>query len=462
MVASLNTWAWADGRWHSLRVDVAAASGFSFHMVGTRDPTVREAPSRIHAAFMASGYKWPGKRITVSFQPTRPWTLGTSMDLPIALGVLMASGQIPMRFAAVALGTLDLNGVVSMAESDRPAPPNTTDDPFVYPASAWWRPAGPHWVPAASLAHAIAYLSHGEVPELTNEALRPPRPEPWPDLKFHPDVVVALGLAAAGKHPVFLWGPPGVGKTEFAKAVHRLRATSEPNLPFVEPGSFLSPVQLVGAHGAFWAAGSGVLFLDELGERPVRSLEVLRKPMEALWSREGAIAPQTIGATNPCPCGFSGHKQLNCSCSEARKDKYLARYSGPFLDRFQIGIPLSVPEHAISVPWEEMSYKMKRAVELQKSRGPWLGNAGIPLEALGTYGEFSQEAHDAVQEWHRKSGYGLRTMHHTMRVARTAADWADRVRVTPQDIWLAISLIPMRLRPTSTFGLLGPERSLST
>ena len=462
MVASLNTWAWADGRWHSLRIDVAATSGFSFHMVGTRDPTVREAPSRIHAAFMASGYKWPGKRITVSFQPTRPWALGTSMDLPIALGVLMASGQIPMRFASVAMGTLDLKGALSMAESDRPAPPHESEDPFVYPANAWWRPSAPNWVAAASLTHAIAYLSHGEVPKLSTEELRPAKPEPWPELQFDPDVVMALGLAAAGRHPVFLWGPPGVGKTEFARAVHLIRSTVEPNLPFVEPSSVLSPVQLVGAHGAFWAAGNGVLFLDELGERNLRSLEVLRKPMEALWSREGAMAPQTIGATNPCPCGFAGHTHLDCSCSEGRKDKYLARFSGPFLDRFQIGIPLNASEHTIPVPWEEMRYKMKRAVELQKARGPWLGNAGMPLEALAAYGDFSQEANDAVQEWHRKSGFGLRSMHHTMRVARTVADWGDRVRVSAHDIWVAVSLIPMRLRPTSRIGPSGPERSLST
>ena len=105
---------------------------------------------------------------------------------------------------------------------------------------------------------------------------------------------------------------------------------------------------------------------------------------------------------------------------------------------------------------------MKRAVELQKARGPWLGNAGMPLEALAAYGDFSQEANDTVQEWHRKSGFGLRSMHHTMRVARTVADWGDRVRVSSHDIWVAVSLIPMRLRPTSRIGPSGPERSLST
>lgn len=462
MVASLNTWAWADGRWHSLRVDVAAASGFSFHMVGTRDPTVREAPSRIHSAFMAAGYKWPGKRITVSFQPTRPWALGTSMDLPIALGVLMASGQIPMRFSVVAMGTLDLKANLSMPETDRPAPPHESVDPFIYPSTAWWNPAESNWIPVDGLAQAIAYLNHGEVPTPRTEAVASPRANSWPELRFDPEVVLALGLAAAGRHPVFLWGPPGVGKTEFARAVHQLRSTAEPNLPFVEPSSVLTPVQLVGAHGAFWAAGTGILFLDELGERSVKSLEALRKPMEALWSRDGAVAPQTIGTTNPCPCGFSGHRQLHCSCSEARKEKYLARFSGPFLDRFQIGMALTDSDNAIEVPWEEMRYKMKRALELQRTRGPWIGNAGMPLEVLGAVGGFSKDALEAVDEWHRKSGYGLRSKHHTLRVARTVADWGDRVKVTDQDVWLATSMLPLRLRPTSTYDLLDPGRSSST
>jgi magnesium chelatase family protein len=230
-------------------------------------------------------------------------------------------------------------------------------------------------------------------------------------------------------------------------------------LPFVEPSSVHTPLQLVGTHGAFWAAGTGILFLDELGERSVKSLEVLRKPMEALWSRDGAVAPQTIGSTNPCPCGFSGHKQHSCSCSESRKEKYLARFSGPFLDRFQIGIALTDTDQAIPVPWEEMRYKMKRAIELQRARGPWLGNAGMPLEALGTFGGFTKDALGAADEWHRKSGYGLRAKHHTLRVARTMADWGDRVKVSDQDIWLAVSLLPMRLRPTSKFDPLDPVRS---
>jgi len=461
MVASLKTWVWAEGRWNELRVDVAATPGFSFHMVGTRDPTVREAPNRIHAALLEVGAKWPGKRITVSFHPTRPWQLGSAMDLPIALAVLMASGQVPLREGLWALGTLDLKASLSWVEPDRPAPPQESGL-FLYPSQAPWRVQDQNWAPLSSLREALEVVKSGiplEAPLVP--ILNRPAPS-WPGLYLSGTALTALGLAAAGRHPTLLIGAPGVGKSEFARAVHSLRAAVEPNLPFVEPSSTLSPVQLVGANGAFWAAGTGVLFMDELGEMSLRTLEVLRKPMEAQWSRDAAQVPQTIGATNPCPCGYHGHQSIECTCGSARLSRYQERFSGPFLDRFQMGLILGHEADSVAVPWDEMVFKLRMAQERQRARGPWAGNSGIPLESLIQCAEITREAMEVLNGWHKKSGLGLRALHHAMRLARTAADWGQRAKVSEQDAWLSISLHASQFRLTSKSGPWGLARSSST
>lgn len=219
-------------------------------MVGTRDSTVREAPNRIHSALLEVGAKWPGKRITVSFHPSRPWQLGSSMDLPIALGVLMASGQVPFRDGLRAMGTLDLKALVSWVDVDRPAPPADAGI-FIYPITAAWKPQGALWSPVKTLAEVLAVVRTGRPVEGAEVSGRLRTTPKWPSLELSPKAVTALGLVAAGRHPAFLYGAPGVGKTEFARAVHLLRSAVEPNLPYVEPPSNFTPVQLVGAKGAF-------------------------------------------------------------------------------------------------------------------------------------------------------------------------------------------------------------------
>ena len=382
------------------------------------------------------------------------------MDLPIALGVLMASGQVPFRDGLRAMGTLDLKALVSWVDVDRPAPPADAGI-FIYPITAAWKPQGALWSPVKTLAEVLAVVRTGRPVEGAEVSGRLRTTPKWPSLELSPKAVTALGLVAAGRHPAFLYGAPGVGKTEFARAVHLLRSGVEPNLPYVEPPSNFTPVQLVGAKGAFWAAGTGVLFLDELGEMPVRTLEGLRKPMESLWSRESLPSPLVIGATNPCPCGFSGHDHLKCTCSANRISRYQERFSAPFLDRFHIALALSMRDERMAVPWDELVFKLRHAVDQQRSRGPWNGNGAMPIESFALDAGYSRDALETMHNWHKKSGLGLRALHHAMRVARTSADWNQRTRVTAHDAWLAISFHASQFRTTSTSDPWGPEHSWS-
>jgi predicted ATPase with chaperone activity len=153
---------------------------------------------------------------------------------------------------------------------------------------------------------------------------------------------------------------------------------------------------------------------------------------------------------------------MECTCGSARLSRYQERFSGPFLDRFQIGLVLGREADSVAVPWDEMVFKLRLAQERQRARGPWLGNSGIPLESLIQCAEITRQAMDVLNGWHKKSGLGLRALHHAMRLARTAADWGQRAKVSEQDAWLSISLHASQFRITSKSGPWGLARSSST
>jgi magnesium chelatase family protein len=467
-----------------------------FTMVGLPDASVRESRDRVKSAIRNSGFSFPSHRVTVNLAPADVRKAGASYDLPIAIGILAASGVVDQRHVdgTVLLGELSLDGAIQPIRGVLPVAVAARREgirAMLLPranAPEARIVEGLRVVPVDSLLEAVQMLNAGAdaapVRVETPPSSRTVDQDAAPSLDFA-DVAGqsmakrALEVAAAGGHNLLLVGAPGGGKTMMARrlpsvlpplefdealdctSIHSVAGTLPPGTalmhqrPFRAPHHTISEVAMVGGGsfprpGEISLAHNGVLFLDELPEFDRRVLEALRQPLEegrvtiARAARTAAFPARFmfVAAMNPCPCGFHGDDRRACRCSEPQIERYAGRISGPLRDRIDLvvdvpAVRFSSAENAVEEPSSAIRGRVLASRALQCGRFqdlPSKVNAAMEGALLREHCALGARSTALLDTAIRKFCLSARGYDRVLRVSRTIADLAGSPQIEAEHV----------------------------
>jgi magnesium chelatase family protein len=481
-------------------VEIDVANGIpTFATVGLPQGAVRESRERVYAAIANTGYTFPLKRITVNLAPADIRKDGSAFDLPIAVGVLVATEQVPSRRLerVAVLGELGLEGAVRPVRGALPvalAARTAGVETLILPRENLAEAGVVHGlrvVGAATLPEIADFLDgRAELPEAKVDVARLFAESAADDVDFaevkgQQHAKRALEVAAAGAHNVLMVGAPGSGKTMLARRlptilprmsldealettkIHSvagmlpLGAALVARRPFRAPHHTISDAGLIGGGsyprpGEVSLAHGGVLFLDELPEFRKNVLEVLRQPLEdgvvtisrAAMSLTYPARFTLAAAMNPCPCGYHGDPHHSCSCAPLDVQRYLARVSGPLLDRIDIHLEVpAVPyrelaDRAGGAPSAVMRERVDRARQVQRER--FAGRPGIFANAhmaprdIRAHCRVADAAEALLRTAITRLGLSARAYHRILKIARTIADLDGAGGLEPKHVSEAI------------------------
>lgn len=462
------------------------------HIVGLPDQAVKESRERIRPAIKETGFEFPTSKITVNLSPADKAKEGSTYDLPITVGLLMADNQLEVTASelesTILTGEIALDGSLQPIPGILPVALEAVDQGFermILPRENYHEAdvTELNVEPATHLREAVGLLEGtvrvDEPPgsaESSEEEFRD-----YADVRGQESAKRGLGLAAAGGHNVLMIGPPGTGKSMLASRMpgilpsltreESLEATSVHSVagemvgrgnllerpPYRSPHHTISGAGLIGGGripqpGEASLAHHGVLFLDEMPEFQRNILETLRQPLEdGVVNVSRAQASQSfpadfllVGAMNPCPCGYLTHPDRNCVCSPSQIDRYRRKLSGPLLDRIDLHLSVGPVEYRqlrgdgeAGMSSRELREKVEVARDRQRHRyehESYTLNSKLGPSDVDRYCNLDETAESLLEKAVDRKSYSARTVHRLQKVSRTLADFEGEEAISDDHV----------------------------